>query len=143
MRSKLKSINKPRWFQWPARAQAQETGTMESMKRTFASILLVLSLSGCVDIDLHTRVGQDGSGVQHWQFTTTALLAGQIRQRIERDPLFRKKNAKISEQFKEGDFILTVEIPFGQVLELNANDHQVDFEKTGLFRKTYTYTKTS
>ena len=115
---------------------------MEVMKRGILCLPLLAALTSCVDIDVRTKIEAGGGGVQNWQFTTTALLAGKIREQVERDPFFRKKNAKISEQFKEGDFILSVEIPFEEARELNGDDRKVSFESSGLLRRHYKYSET-
>src|SRR3990172_2077000 len=116
---------------------------MKSMK----AIHLVLALSvvlwtGCVDIEVHTTIKNSGAGVQKLTFTTTALLASQIKKQVEKDPFFSKGNVKISDEFKEGDYILYAEIPFQDVKELENEDRQIGLEKSGFITRTYTYTET-
>ena len=114
------------------------------MKRTvsIACILLALfALAGCVDIQIKTVIYPDGSGSQSWKFTTTALLANQIKQQLDKDSFFRKLRPKITEEFKEGDYILGAEIPFKDVTELQNGRHIFRFEKTGFLKRTYFYTE--
>jgi hypothetical protein len=118
---------------------------LKEMKRAFVTIFLgmvLLTSSSCVDIDIRTRINPDESGVQTWKFRTTALLAGEIKKQVERDTLFQRKGVKISDEFKEGDYILTAEIPFGKVSELSGESHELRFEKSGFLKRTYSYTET-
>jgi len=108
----------------------------------FVSCLLLLSFTACVDIDIKTKINADGSGTQSWKLTTTALLASQIREQVERDPFFNKKGKKTSEEFKEGDYTLSIDLPFQDIKELKDKGHDSFLEKTGLIRKTYNYSET-
>jgi len=117
---------------------------MGLMKRVISFVCIVLALfalAGCVDIQINTIVHPDGSGSQSWKFTTTALLANQIKQQLDKDSFFRKLRPKITEEFKEGDYILGAEIPFKDVTELQNGRHIFRFEKKGIFKRTYFYTE--
>lgn len=111
------------------------------MRKVGICLLLFLTVS-CVEIAVKTTIIEDGSGTQNWQITTTALLAGEVRKKIENDPFFKKNNAKITEEFKEGDYILKAEIPFQKVGALQEKDHELHLEQKGFFKKTYAYTET-
>lgn len=119
-------------------------GTMGNMRRVLSAaciFLALFALAGCIDIQIKTIVYPDGSGSQSWKFTTTALLANQIKQQLEKDSFFRKLRPKITEEFKEGDYILGADIPFKDVTELQNGRHIFRFEKSGIFKRTYFYTE--
>jgi len=115
---------------------------MLMLRRCPVFLLLILFLTGCVDIDLKTTIHTDGSGTQTWRFTTTALLASQIKKQIQNDPLFGRNKTRFSDEFKEGDYILSAAIDFKDVSELQARYRNITLDKTGILRKTYTYTET-
>lgn len=112
------------------------------MKMKYFKILLcfclVIAAGGCVDIQVKTRIDSDGSGTQYWKFVTTALLAGDLKKQIESDSFF-SKHGKLKDEFKEGEYILTMEVPFDKVEELKASGRDVQFTSTGFFRSTCTY----
>jgi len=117
---------------------------MGIMKRAVSAtciFLALFALAGCIDIQIRTVVYPDGSGSQSWKFTTTALLANQIKQQLEKDSFFRKLRPKITEEFKEGDYILGADIPFKDVTELQNGRHVFRLEKKGIFKRTYFYTE--
>ena len=100
---------------------------------------LVLCSAGCIDIEIHTKVEANGSGVQTWRFTSTALLASQIKNQITNNPFFAKAITK--DQYKEGDYIMESSIPFKDVSELRNFDRDVRFTSEGWLFKTNTYTE--
>jgi hypothetical protein len=114
---------------------------MKWMRRLIIPLLAIVVLfsAGCIDIEIHTKVQQDGSGVQTWRFTSTALLASQIKNQIANNPFFAKAITK--DQFKEGDYILESSIPFKDVAELRNLDRDVRYNSQGWFLKTNTYTE--
>jgi hypothetical protein len=103
--------------------------------------ILILTLAGCVDIDIRTKINRDGGGVQRWGFTTSALIGDKIKKEILNDPYFQKLPGKIQEEYKEGDYILTWQAPFQNVSELERGWHAVHFEKRGVFRNVYSYSE--
>jgi hypothetical protein len=109
------------------------------MKRLSILFLLpAIFLAGCVDIQVKTRLNSDGSGTQYWKFITTALLASDLKKQIESDSFF-SKHGKLKDEFKEGDYILTTEVPFDSVDQLKASGRDVQFSKTGFLRSTCAY----
>lgn len=112
------------------------------MKRVMPFLfVLLIALTGCVDIDIATKIDRDGSGMQTWQFETSALVASQLKEFIQNDPYFQKLPGKIQEQFREGKYELTWEVPFKDIKELEENWHLYHFETRGLFRKRYSYSE--
>ena len=111
------------------------------MRRFVIFLLFAFALcsAGCIDIEIHTKMETDGSGVQTWRFTSTALLASQIKNQIANNPFFAKAITK--DQFKEGDYILESSVAFKDVSELRNFDRDVRFHSEGWFLKTNTYTE--
>lgn len=100
--------------------------------------LLCCLLAACVDVEVRTTVHKGGSGLQKWSFSTTALLAGEIKKQVQNDPLL--KNGRITaDDFKEGNYHLQVEIPFETVRSLKQPGHEIALEQSGLFRKRMVY----
>ena len=112
------------------------------IRRFSLLLLLVFFLTGCVDIELKTTVHPDGSGTQSWKFTTTALLAGQVKKQVQSDPFFSKNKTRFLDEFKEGDYILVADVDFKAVGDLQDKYREIHFDKEGLFRSTYTYSET-
>jgi rRNA maturation endonuclease Nob1 len=104
-------------------------------------ILVVPFLTGCVDIEVRTRIEDDGSGKQNWKFVTTALLASELKKQIASDPFF-SRHGNFKDEFKQGDYILSMEIPFDKVEELKSPGHEVRFKRTGFFKTTCMYSET-
>ena len=51
------------------------------LRPVFLALLFLCFLAtGCVDVDIRTEVHADGSGIQDWRFTTTALLAEKLKE---------------------------------------------------------------
>jgi hypothetical protein len=114
---------------------------MKWMRRLITLLLIAFALlsAGCIDIEIHTKMQADGSGVQTWKFTATALLASQIKNQITNNPFFAK--AITRDQYKEGDYIVESSIPFKDVSELRNVDRDVRFRSEGWFLKTNIYTE--
>jgi len=114
---------------------------LKLMRKCLMALLLwfLFVATGCVDIEVHTKVEENGSGVQTWRFTSTALLASQIKQQIQRNPFFGKGTTK--DQYKEGDYIFENTIPFQDVAELRNFDRDVRFASQGWLIKTHRYTE--
>lgn len=110
---------------------------MKTLAILFCFCLVIVS-TGCVDIQVKTRIDSDGSGTQYWKFVTTALLAGELKKQIESDSFF-SKHGKFKDEFNEGDYILTMEVPFDKVEELKASGRDVKFTSTGFLRSTFSY----
>jgi hypothetical protein len=115
---------------------------MNWMRKCFFAFCVVLLLAGCVDVEVKTTIRPDGSGKQSWQFTSTALLATRVREQIERNPFFKRTKAKITDEFKEGDYILHADLEFSEITDLEDNFRSINFEKKGIFHTTYVYTET-
>lgn len=113
---------------------------MKAVKILFCVCLVILT-TACVDIQVKTRIDSDGSGMQYWKFVTTALLAGELKKQIELDSFF-SKHGKFKDEFKEGDYILTMEVPFDKVEELKASGRNVEFTSKGFLRSTFSYKET-
>jgi hypothetical protein len=111
------------------------------MKRLILITAILISATGCVDIGIKTRLNADGSGVQIWSFSGSALIAGEIKKQIETDPLL-KKGKRIADQYKNGEYSSGVEIVFENVSELEDEGRKIQFEKKGWIRQTCTYTET-
>jgi rRNA maturation endonuclease Nob1 len=104
-------------------------------------VFLILLLIGCVDIEVRTRIEDDGSGKQNWKFVTTALLASELKKQITSDPFF-SRHGNFKDEFKQGDYILSMEIPFDKVEELKSPGHEVRFQRSGFFKTTCMYSET-
>ncbi|HEY7160115.1 MAG TPA: zinc ribbon domain-containing protein [Acidobacteriota bacterium] len=103
--------------------------------------LLLLLTAGCVDLEVRTEFQADGSGVQVWRFTSSALLATQVRKFVDSYPLL-KNGVRIWDEYRKGEYLLGVKLPFKKVQELQDNGRQVRFETKGWLQKTCTYTET-
>jgi hypothetical protein len=111
-------------------------------KSFFILILIsVLATLACVDIDIKTKINPDGSGIQNWTITTSALLANKIRTQIKQEPLFKGLKLEFTEEYKEGDFILKTRIPFQNVGQLKNQYFEVRLQKNGFFQTKYDYTE--
>ena len=114
--------------------------TLFTMKLLRVACLLLVLITGCVEVEVHTKMDRSGSGVQTWHFQTTALLAGEIQKQLENDPFF-KKGRKLLEEFKDGDFIMVLEYPFRKVNDLAFKGRDIHFDREGMFRVHCTYTE--
>jgi hypothetical protein len=103
--------------------------------------LLLLLMTGCVDIEVRTEFQADGSGVQVWRFTSSALIAAQVKKFVDSYPLL-KNGVRIWDEYRKGEYLLGVKLPFKKVQELQDNGRQVRFETKGWLLKTCTYTET-
>ena len=99
--------------------------------------LLLLSLTGCVEIEVNTKVDEKGSGTQQWKFIGTALLSSEIKKQVQNNRFFSKSGIK--DQFKEGDYILEATLNFKDISELRNVDRDVRFNSEGWLVKTHTY----
>jgi hypothetical protein len=95
-----------------------------------------------VEVEVRTQIHPDGSGVQQWSFTSTALLATKVRDQIKNGSFFKGMNLEFSEEYKEGDFILKTQIPFQKVEQLKNPYFDVQLAKSGFFKTSYGYTQT-
>jgi hypothetical protein len=101
--------------------------------------VLLISLVGCVEIEVNTKVDQKGSGVQRWKFSGSALLSSEMKKQVENNRFFSKWT--IQDQFKEGDYILEAALKFKDIGDLRNVDRDVRFESNGWILKTHTYTE--
>jgi hypothetical protein len=103
--------------------------------------LLLLLTTGCVDLEVRTEFQPDGSGVQVWRFTASALIATQVKKFVDSYPLL-KNGVRIWDEYRKGEYLLGVKLPFKKVQELQDNGREIRFETKGWLRKTCTYTET-
>jgi hypothetical protein len=113
---------------------------MNSASRILIIVIFLLFTVGCVDLQVETNFKSNGSGVQIWHFTSSALMAGQIKKYVDSHPLL-KHGKKILDEYKKGEYWLALEIPFSKVNELQDESREIRFQKKGLFRRTYTYSE--
>lgn len=102
--------------------------------------LLLLLMTGCVDLEVRTEFQPDGSGVQVWRFTSSALVAAQVKKFVDSYPLL-KNGVRVWDEYRKGEYLLGVKLPFKKVQELQDNGREVRFETKGWLRKTCTYTE--
>ena len=102
--------------------------------------LLLLLMTGCVDLEVRTEFQPDGSGVQVWRFTSSALVAAQVKKFVDSYPLL-KNGVRVWDEYRKGEYLLGVKLPFKKVQELQENGREVRFETKGWLRKTCTYTE--
>ena len=102
-------------------------------------LLLPLLSAGCVDIEINTKIKEDGSGTQVWRFIGSALLASDIKKQVERNRFFGKWVTR--DQYKEGDYILESTLNFHDISELRNADRDVRLSTEGRLVKTHTYTE--
>jgi hypothetical protein len=112
---------------------------MRNCSTVLSAVFLLLLFTGCVEIDVNTIVGEQGSGTQRWRFAGTALLSSEIKKQVQNNPFFR--NAVIKDEFKEGDYILDATLKFQDISELRNADRDVRFASSGWLVKTHTYTE--
>jgi hypothetical protein len=103
--------------------------------------LLLLVMTGCVDLEVRTEFQADGSGVQVWRFTSSALLATQVKKFVDSYPLL-KNGVRIWDEYRKGEYLLGVKLPFKKVQELQDNGRHVQFVTKGWLQKSCTYTET-
>ena len=105
----------------------------------FAFVILTFALlCGCVDVDIQTTFDPGGGGRQAWRFTSTSLMAGQLRKQVSSQFHFQELN----EEFHEGDFILTGVNKFQSPDQLNDRFHHVTWRKSGLWKQSYVFSDT-
>ena len=105
----------------------------------FLIVIAVLVSAGCVEIEVNTRLNENGSGKQIWRFTGTALLSSEIKKQVQNNRFFKK--SIIRDEFKEGDYILEASMDFQDVSELKDADRDVTFHTQGFLIRTHTYTE--
>ncbi|HET6267586.1 MAG TPA: zinc ribbon domain-containing protein [Acidobacteriota bacterium] len=115
---------------------------MNEMRKILLTVLIALFLCGCVDIDVRTTLQRGGGGIQKWRLTTTALLASRLKEQLQKNPYFRDRMDNLKEEFNQGSYTLSFQMHFARVSELESPGRQVQFERSGLFRRNYTYTET-
>lgn len=103
--------------------------------------LLLLLMTGCVDLEVRTEFQPDGSGIQVWRFTSSALIAAQVKKFVDSYPLL-KNGVRIWDEYRKGEYLLGVKLPFKKVQELQDNGREVRFETKGWLQKTCTYNET-
>jgi hypothetical protein len=121
---------------------AYTNGRMNEMRnalRISSAFFLLIGLIGCVEIEVNTKVDEQGKGRQRWRFTGTALLSTEIKKQVQNNRFFSK--SVIQDQFKDGDYILEATLPFQNISELRNADRDVRFETKGWILKTHTYTE--
>jgi zinc-ribbon domain len=114
---------------------------MNAMRQILFVILVALLLSGCVDIDVRTTIHRDGGGIQKWRLTTTALLAGKLKEQLRKNPFFRDRMDDLKEEFNQGSYTLSFQMNFSRVSELDTPGRQVQFERSGWIKRSYSYTE--
>ncbi len=115
---------------------------MVAMYRFFAiplTAILLFILCGCVEIEVNTKINDDGSGTQRWRFTGSALLSSDMKKQVQSNRFFGKSVTR--DEYKEGDYILEADLNFRDVSELRDSDRDIRFETKGLLVKTHTYTE--
>jgi hypothetical protein len=106
---------------------------------TAIALIVLLSSAGCIEIEINTKIKEDGSGTQVWRFIGSALLASDIKKQFERNRFFGKSITR--DQYKEGDYILESTLNFHNISELRNADRDVRFSTEGWIVKTHTYTE--
>ena len=120
--------------------RAPQDDKIQIMLRKIIPLLLLL-MTGCVDLEVRTEFQPDGSGVQVWRFTSSALVAAQVKNFVDSYPLL-KNGVRVWDEYRKGEYLLGVKLPFKKVQELQDNGREVRFETKGWLRKTCTYTET-
>jgi hypothetical protein len=105
----------------------------------YVAIVLLLLSTSCVEIDVTTKINENGSGTQQWRFSGTALLANEIKKHVQASHFFR--NSILLDEFKEGDYILETSLNFKDISELRNVDRDVRFETKGFLLKMHSYTE--
>ena len=101
--------------------------------------VLLFLLCGCVEIEVNTKIKENGSGTQRWKFSGSALLSSEMKKQVQSNRFFGK--SVIRDQYKEGEYILEADLNFQDVSELRDSDRDIRFETSGLLIKTHTYTE--
>lgn len=109
------------------------------MRRTIP-VLLCLFLTACVDISVSTKLQPDGSGIQKWRFSSTAVLASKVRNQVMQ--LFQGKEVKCTDQFQQGDFVLQCEMSFHDVKQLQDRFHRTELTRSGFWVRHFRYSET-
>ncbi len=102
--------------------------------------VVLLLMTGCVDLEVRTEFKSNGSGVQVWRFTSSALIAAQVKKFVDSHPLL-KNGKRLWDEYRKGEYLLGLELPFSKVAELQDDSREISFEKKGWFKQTCTYTE--
>jgi hypothetical protein len=105
----------------------------------FMTVALLFLFCGCVEIEVNTRIKQNGSGTQRWRFSGSALLSSEMKKQVKSNRFFGK--SAIRDLYKEGEYILEADVNFQDVSELRDSDRDIRFSSSGLLVKTHTYTE--
>ncbi len=127
----------------PAFFNARGPGLRRLGARPGSLVVIIISLlltAACVDLQVETKFKSNGSGVQVWHFTSSALMAGEIKKYVDSHPLL-KHGKKLLDEYKKGEYWLSLEIPFEKVTELQADSREIRFQTKGWFKKTSTYSE--
>ena len=103
------------------------------------TVALLLLFCGCVEIEVNTKIKQDGSGTQRWRFSGSALLSSEMKKQVQSNRFFGK--SVIRDLYKEGEYILEADVNFNDVSELRDSDRDIRFSSSGLLVKTHTYSE--
>ena len=103
------------------------------------TVALLFLCCGCVEIEVNTRIKENGSGTQRWRFSGSALLSAEMKKQVQSNRFFGK--SVIRDLYKEGEYILEADVNFQDVSELRDSDRDIRFNSNGLLVKTHTYTE--
>lgn len=103
------------------------------------TVAVLFFFCGCVEIEVNTKIKQNGSGTQHWRFSGSALLSSEMKKQVQSNRFFGK--SVIRDLYKEGEYILEADVNFKDVSELRDSDRDIRFSSSGLLVKTHTYTE--
>jgi hypothetical protein len=112
---------------------------MRRFYATRASVVLLFLFTGCVEIEVNTKIKEDGSGTQRWRFSGSALLSSEMKKQVQSNRFFGK--SVIRDLYKEGEYILEADLNFQDASELRDSDRDIRFHTSGLLVKTHTYTE--
>jgi hypothetical protein len=102
-------------------------------------LLLLFCATGCIEIEVTTKLEDNGSGTQTWRFAGTALVSSEIKKQVENNSFF--KSAVIRDAFEDGDYILEATLKFQDVKDLENADREIRYETEGYFVRTHTYSE--
>jgi hypothetical protein len=103
------------------------------------TVALLFLLCGCVEIEVNTKIKENGGGTQRWRFSGSALLSSELKKQVQSNRFFGK--SVIRDLYKEGEYILEADVNFKDVSELRDSDRDIRFSSSGLLVKTHTYTE--
>lgn len=114
-------------------------GRIAIMLRKIIPFVLLL-MTGCVDLEVRTEFKPNGSGVQVWRFTSSALIAAQVKKFVDSHPLL-KNGKRLWDEYRKGEYLLGLELPFNTATELQDDTREVRFETKGWLKQTCSYTE--